>query len=420
MLESLIVLSLYVAFLEAWLSPLKEKLQNSTNVDESVNIRRKMKWIRNISLVGFLLLYLVIGPIIVAQISNVTWAQYWLSGSTPAIGILVYNIWQAFRQKEEKNPLSPISTKRKDDVLKAKKPFILYLRGFENDNYSSKFKIESQGKFISFSEYSLVKEMKSRIPVYAVGMTKETYSPVGADRIYLDDSTWKDDVRELMIAADKIVILVDDKENCIWEIEQTYNLKEKTIFIVNDYYKYLMAKFKLENKYDLPRIEDKQYHSVPFYFSIENDHLEIHKISGYIELANFITQSLPNILSKLTIYALWIGSIISFFTIGAFMTAQVTTYIEDSTLHLIRKIYLTSIPTLYLVANSLMLKKKKPGFCLSIFASIMIVLFGLLSTSFGICIIGVFIIALTIIILSIKSNGRTGLNVLGIKKDIDS
>ena len=128
MLESLIVLGLYVAFLEAWLSPLKDKLQNSTNVDESVNIRRKMKWIRNISLVGFLLLYLVIGPIIVAQMSNVTWAQYWLSGSTPAIAILVYNIWQAFRQKEENNPLSPISTKHKEDVLKSEHAICLVLK----------------------------------------------------------------------------------------------------------------------------------------------------------------------------------------------------------------------------------------------------------------------------------------------------
>lgn len=420
MLESLIVLGLYVAFLEAWLSPLKDKLQNSTNVDESVAIRRKMKWIRNISLVGFLLLYLVIGPIVVAQMSNVTWTQYWLGGSTPAIGILVYNIWQAFRQKEENNPLSPISTRRKEDVLNANKPFILYLRGFENDNYSSKFKIQSQGRYISFSEYNLVKEMKNRIPVYAVGMTKETYSPVGADRVYLDDSTWKEDVRELMIAADKIVILVDDKENCIWEIEQTYNLKEKTIFIVNDYYKYLMAKFKLENKYDLPRIEDEQYHNIPFYFSIENDSLNIHKITGYIELANFITQSLPNILSKFTIYALWIGSIISFFTIGAFMTAQVTINIEDTTLHLIRKIYLTSTPILYIVANWMMLRKKKSGFYLSIIASMMIVLFGVFSLDFGVCFIGMVIIALTFIILTIKSNSRTGLNVLGIKKGINA
>lgn len=81
----------------------------------------------------------------------------------------------------------------------------------------------------SFPFLSIVwsRKSKNRIPVYAVGMTKETYSPVGADRVYLDDSTWKDDVRELMIAAEKIVILVNDKENCIWEIEQTYNLKEK-------------------------------------------------------------------------------------------------------------------------------------------------------------------------------------------------
>lgn len=131
MLESLIVLGLYVAFLEACLSPLKDKLQNRTNVDESVAIRRKMKWIRNISLVGFLLLYLVIGPIIVAQMSNVTWTQYWLSGSTPAIGILFYNIWQAFRQKEDNNPLSPISTKRKDDVLKAKSHLSCICKGLK-------------------------------------------------------------------------------------------------------------------------------------------------------------------------------------------------------------------------------------------------------------------------------------------------
>ena len=416
MLESLIVIGLYATFLEAWLSPLKEKLQNSTNVDESVSIRQKMKWIRNISLVGFLLLYLVIGPIVVALMSNMTWSQYWLSGSTPAFGILIYNIWQAFRQKDENNPLSPISTKRKEDVLKASKPFILYLRGFENDNYASKFKIESHGKYISFSEYHLVKEMKNRIPVYAVGMTMETYSPVGADRVYLDDSTWKEDVRELMIAADKIVILVDDKENCIWEIEQTYDLKDKTIFIVNDYYKYLMASFKLENKYDLPRIEDEQYHCIPFYFSINDDNLDIHKMSGYIELANFITQSLPNKLSKFTVYAFWIGSVISFFAIGVFLTEQMTNYSEDSTLHLMRKIYLISIPTLYIVANWMMLRKKKLGFYLSIFASIMILLCGVFSSNIAVCFIGGCIIALTIIVLFVKSNERTGFNILGIKK----
>ena len=154
MLESSIVLAIYILLLEAWLRLLKDKLQKSTNADESVAIRRKMKWIRNISLVGFLLLYLVIGPIIVAQMSNVTLAQYWLSGSTPAIGILVYNIWQAFRQKEENNPLSPISTKRKDDVLKAKKPFILYLRGFDHGNVARHNGIVVESNAYFFPEMS--------------------------------------------------------------------------------------------------------------------------------------------------------------------------------------------------------------------------------------------------------------------------
>lgn len=239
----------------------------------------------------FLILYLVIGPIIVSQFTHIDFKQYWLTGSTPALACLIHNTWQALYQKEEDNPLRPISCKSKDDVLKKAKTFILYLRGFQSDDYSNKFTLEAKGDFESFSEYKLVKKINGRIPIYAVGMTKETYSPIGANRIYLDDTSWKKDVRDLMFAAKKIVILVDDKENCIWEIEQTNNLKDKTVFIVNDYYKYLMARFKLNQEDILPTIEDEQYHDIPFYFTTNDDRLNIHKISSnYKELANFITR----------------------------------------------------------------------------------------------------------------------------------
>lgn len=177
-----------------------------------------------------------------------------------------------------------------------------------------------------------------------------------------------------------------------------------------------MAKFKLEHKYDLPRIEDEQFHNIPFYFSINDNNLNIRKISGYIELANFITQSLPNILSRFTVIVLWVGSIVSFFTIGAFLTAQATTNGDVGMSRILVKVYLTSIPLLYIVANWMMLKKKKLGFYVSTFASLLILVSSVCSSNLGVCLLGVFIFALTCVVLCLKSNERTGFNILGIKK----
>lgn len=90
MLESIIIIGIYVAILEAWLYPHKEKLKASTSVKQSVSIRKKMKWIRNISMIVFLILYVVIGPILAARIAEMDYAEYWLKGGTPVIGYLVY------------------------------------------------------------------------------------------------------------------------------------------------------------------------------------------------------------------------------------------------------------------------------------------------------------------------------------------
>ena len=78
MLESIIIIGIYVAILEAWLYPHKEKLKASTSVKQSVSIRKKMKWIRNISMIVFLILYVVIGPIVAARIAEMDYAEYWL------------------------------------------------------------------------------------------------------------------------------------------------------------------------------------------------------------------------------------------------------------------------------------------------------------------------------------------------------
>lgn len=418
MLESIIIIGIYVAILEAWLYPHKEKLKASTSVKQSVSIRKKMKWIRNISMIVFLILYVVIGPILAARIAEMDYAEYWLKGGTPVIGYLVYNVWQAFRLKEDNNPLRPISCKTKKDVLKAKNPFILYLRGFHNDDYSCQFNLVLHGKMVSFSEYNLVKEICERIHVFAIGMTKETYSPIGADRIYLDDSTWKSDVQELMIAAEKIVVLIDYKESCLWEIKQTQKFKRKTIFIINDYYKYLMAKIKLEGIFNLPIIEE-EFQAEPFYMVMEDNEHKVSlrkRLSSYVELANDITNTLPT-LSRFVVFSLRAGIVLAFFLLGAFTIIQ---FDEGSpngeTAIVVTKISMCLALLLYVIANWMMLKKKMKGLFISFLATFLIFLSGIIRGELVFFIIAGGIVLITVALMCIKTNKRTGFQVLGIFK----
>ena len=71
------------------------------------------------------------------------------------------------------------------------------------------------------------------MPAYAVGMTKELNSPIGAERIYLNDAEWESEVMDLMTKASLIVILLNDSQSCIWEICKSNQFKNKVVFISN-------------------------------------------------------------------------------------------------------------------------------------------------------------------------------------------
>lgn len=88
---------------------------------------------------------------------------------------------------------------------------------------------------------------------------------------------------------------------------------------------------------------------------------------------------------------------------------------NEVTSHLFIKISLMSIPVLYIVANWMLLHKKKLGFYLSLLYSSICVLLGVFLSDKSICILGFIVVAVTIGVLCIKSNGRMGFNVLGIK-----
>lgn len=69
-------------------------------------------------------------------------------------------------------------------------------------------------------------------------MTKEIEAPFGADRVYLDDYSWKNDVKLMMDRAVCIIVEINDKPSCIWEIEQCENYPRKTFFLITDIEKY--------------------------------------------------------------------------------------------------------------------------------------------------------------------------------------
>lgn len=83
--------------------------------------------------------------------------------------------------------------------------YALFLRGFEKDSYLYDIRLRAKRQFESFSEYFFVNYANKYIKTYAVGMTKEIEPAVGANRIYLADESWREDVVDLMEKAKLIL-----------------------------------------------------------------------------------------------------------------------------------------------------------------------------------------------------------------------
>ena len=87
-------------------------------------------------------------------------------------------------------------------------------------------------------------------------MTKELEQPSGAKRLYLNDSTWREDVKELMEKSIAIIILMNDKESCVWEIEQSATMLEKTYFFIDTFEKYCNIKEKTQAILNFPELNE--------------------------------------------------------------------------------------------------------------------------------------------------------------------
>lgn len=172
--------------------------------------------------------------------------------------------------KNNESSARPLSGKRPKDIQNSN--YILYLRGFSTDAYTVTYNDLSKKSrlFFKFSEADFISLLNKYMPVYAIGMTKELEAPIGAERIYINDKTWRDEVFYLMEKAKLIVICLNDSSSCIWEIQQAYQFKNKVVYIADDKEKLLNIRKEMHRLGDNTFPASIKYNNIAYYVKNEN------------------------------------------------------------------------------------------------------------------------------------------------------
>lgn len=282
MIEILIVFGVFSWLMHIISRPYEKKIEKASTVEKALTYRRRLKWIRWVTTIVLIAIYTI--PNFYLNPDKDFWLQ---GGGKTTICVLILYL---FGQKGFKKLLGNVSSLNKKSFLNKYSRFALFLRGFENDNYEKDPLALMTLK--DFSEYSFIKELEQYIPVCAIGMTKEADAPLGAQRIYVSDETWRSDVLELMNRADLIFILLNDRPSCIWEIEQSSEVMCKTCFIINDIDKYNSVRNRLIGKIDFPDVS-KMKIETPFALRITDIPIII-KTNGGLNDTDRITAIIQN------------------------------------------------------------------------------------------------------------------------------
>lgn len=208
-----------------------EKIKQGLSVYSAIIYRKKIKYIRIA-----VFLFCVVGAIAMQYLINSDVEQHQIHNAFWPIIFMFY----IMMRNNKKSPYANYSFLSLDDVINSNKEFILYLRGFERDNYLGKKQMSRTKHFKRFSEFHFFNCLRNelRYNFYAVGMTKEVEAPFGADRVYLEDYSWRNDIVKIMDKAAYIIVEINDKPSCVWEIEQCDDFHRKTIFLITDIDKY--------------------------------------------------------------------------------------------------------------------------------------------------------------------------------------
>lgn len=232
----------------------KKAIKSVNNVEEAIKLRKKLFLRRKrlfYSYFSIVALLVVLVPII---------DNRFLIDSI----LLLVMLFVSIRYEYSKVAFyGNISWETPESFLEKHDRFYLYLRGFNSDIPFEEDRLAAnqlfkESVFVEAVEYAL------NISCCALGMSKEIDGPIGASRVYVDDDEWKEKVAELMDKAEKIFILVNNRSSCIWEIERSFAMLDKTVFIVDDYNQYKSVKDYFKEKINLPESLDDG--NTPFFF----------------------------------------------------------------------------------------------------------------------------------------------------------
>lgn len=176
--------------------------------------------------------------------------------------VIIVLISQLKYQKSRTDLYGNISYVSVDEYLEQYPHFYLYLRGFDDDTPLKEARDTRENKFQEAKLAEAV-EYGTGVPLCALGMTKEVDSPIGATRVYVDDAEWQEKVLLLMHKAEKIFILINNRESCLWEIERAKAMKDKIVFIVDSLSRYVEVKGLFAQDYDMPEAPN---HASCFFF----------------------------------------------------------------------------------------------------------------------------------------------------------
>lgn len=219
--------------------PLARRIKCSKNAKDAIACRRKLRFRRHLFLIVYISIVLVLPNLFqtieAIQTTGIVDPRYFLW--VLILSLLLYS--HLISSKNLDRLMGNLSLSDKTAFLSNSKDYVLYLRGFETDDYAPELEQYKKLKgSSSFSEYYFTRVLQSKATVCAVGMPKEIDAPIGAQRVYLNDETWHEDVLDLMRSAKEIYILVNDRASCIWEISKSLSMLDKTIFLVDDREKY--------------------------------------------------------------------------------------------------------------------------------------------------------------------------------------